>query len=109
VFTAALNRIEQVPFIKLSNARDTGNAWQAALPAALAWLWQQLAPPDLRVLFPVRTQAPGIVTLSPLPIKSHHRPWPCKPGTQSGKAASACGVPGPGQVLPTVRQSGVPA
>ena len=53
VFAAALNRIQQAPFVKL-NAGDTANAWQAALPAALTWLWQQLAPPDLRVLFPVR-------------------------------------------------------
>jgi len=113
VFTAALNRFEQVPFIKLDNARDTGNAWQAALPDALAWLWQQLAPPDLRVQFPVRSQAPGIVTLPVAPVKGgHHRPWPCKPGTQSGAqpghAAPSCGDPGPGQVVPNARQSGVP-
>ena len=56
MFAAALDRIEQVPFDKL-NAGDTANAWAAALPAALTWLWQQLAPPDLRVLFPVRAQA----------------------------------------------------
>ena len=48
-----------------SNARDSGNAWQAALPTALAWLWQQLAPPDLRVLFPVRTTAAGLVAPCP--------------------------------------------
>ena len=111
LFTAALDRVEQVPFIKLDNARDTGNAWQAALPDALAWLWQQLAPPDLRVLFPVRSQAPGIVTLPvrPVPPDHHHHLWPCKPGAQSGTVAPACGAPGPGQVLPTARQSGVPA
>jgi pimeloyl-ACP methyl ester carboxylesterase len=68
VFTAALNRFEQVPFVKLNNARDSGNAWQAALPDALAWMWQQLAPPDLRVLFPVRTQAPGTITLPVHPV-----------------------------------------
>jgi enterochelin esterase-like enzyme len=103
VFTSALNRFEEVPFIKLDNARDTGNAWQAALPDALHWLWEQLAPPDLRVQFPVRTQAPGIVTLTPIPIKSHHHPWPCK------TTASACGAPGPGQVVPAAQKAGVPA
>jgi poly(3-hydroxybutyrate) depolymerase len=70
-FAAALNRIEPVPFIKL-NAADSGNAWQAVLPAALTWLWQQLAPPDLRVLFPVRARAPGVITLPVRPIKPHH-------------------------------------
>jgi pimeloyl-ACP methyl ester carboxylesterase len=106
VFTAALDRFEQVPFIKL-NAGDTGNAWQAALPDALAWLWQQLAPPDLRVLFPVRTQAPGTITLPVLPVKPHHHFGPCKP-MQSGHAAPACDTPGPGQVRPDASQKAVP-
>jgi pimeloyl-ACP methyl ester carboxylesterase len=101
VFTAALNRIEQVPFIKLSNARDSGNAWQASLPTALAWMWQQLAPPDLRVLFPVRTQAPGTIILPVYPVKPHHHPGPCQP-------AAPCGTPGPGQVWPTPSKAAVP-
>jgi len=62
VFAAAMDRMQQVPFFKL-NAGDTANAWSAALPAALTWLWQQLAPPDLRVLFPVRDQADGVTRL----------------------------------------------
>jgi poly(3-hydroxybutyrate) depolymerase len=106
VFAAALNRIEQVPFIKL-NAADTGSAWQAAMPAALAWLWQQLAPPDLRVLFPVRTQAPGVVTLPVRPVKPHHH-GACKPVTQPGHPGHAslaagrpCGQPSPGAARPT--------
>jgi poly(3-hydroxybutyrate) depolymerase len=95
VFTAALNRIEQVPFVKLSNAKDSGNAWQAALPTALAWMWQQLAPPDLRVLFPVRTSAPGTVTLPVRPVKPHHH-GSCEPAAQSGRAGHPCGKPSPG-------------
>jgi poly(3-hydroxybutyrate) depolymerase len=71
VFVAAMDRVEQVPFFKL-NAGDTANAWAAALPAALTWLWQQLAPPDLRVLFPVRTQVGNLTTLPVRPVKSHH-------------------------------------
>jgi pimeloyl-ACP methyl ester carboxylesterase len=108
VFAAALNRSEQVPFIKLSNAKDSGNAWQAALPTALAWMWQQLAPPDLRVLFPVRTSAPGIVTLPVRPVKPHHHLWPCKPAAQSGHAVTPCGTPGPGQVWPAASQKAIP-
>ena len=107
VFTAALDRFEQVPFVKLNNAKDSGNAWQAALPDALAWLWQQLAPPDLRVLFPVRTQAPGIITLPVRPVKPHHHFGPCKPAAQSGHAAPSCGTPGPGQVRPASSQRAV--
>ena len=93
-FTAALNRIEQVPFIKLSNARDTGNAWQAALPTALAWMWQQLAPPDLRVQFPVRTQASGVVITLPVrPVKPHQH-GSCGLVTRSAHPCAAKGTPG---------------
>ena len=76
MFAAALDRIQQVPFVKL-NAGDTANAWSAALPAALAWIWQQLAPPDLRVLFPVRSQGSNLTTLPVRPVKGH-RLGPCK-------------------------------
>jgi poly(3-hydroxybutyrate) depolymerase len=87
-FTAALDRIEQVPFFKL-NAADSGNAWQAALPAALTWLWQQLAPPDLRVLFPVRASAPGASTLPVRPVKPHQH-VPCAPVTRPGSGHLVC-------------------
>ena len=82
VFTAALNRIEQVPFYKL-NAGDTANEWSAALPNALAWMWQQLAPPDLRVLFPVHIGTSGTTKLYVPPIKAHFS-GPCKLITRPG-------------------------
>jgi poly(3-hydroxybutyrate) depolymerase len=68
-FAAAMDRIQQVPFVKL-NAGDSANAWSAALPDALAWLWQQLAPPDLRVLLPVRSGASNIIISVPT-VKAH--------------------------------------
>jgi hypothetical protein len=103
-FTAALNRIEQVPFIKLSNARDSGNAWQAALPTALAWMWQQLAPPDLRVMFPVRTQASGVVITLPVrPVKPHQQ-GSCGLVTRSGHT---CGKPAPGAAKRTPGKTSV--
>jgi putative esterase len=90
VFTAALDRIEQVPFYQL-NAGDTANEWAAALPAALTWLWQQLAPPDLRVLFPVRAQAGNLATLPVRPVKAHHHgPGPCKADAGTAQGASQC-------------------
>jgi enterochelin esterase-like enzyme len=99
-FTAALNRIEQVPFVKLNNARDSGQAWQAALPDALAWMWQQLAPPDLRVLFPVRIQAPGTITLPVRPVNPV-KPQPqgsCEPVASPGNTDHSCGKPASGAV-----------
>jgi hypothetical protein len=92
VFTAALDRIEQVPFYHLS-AGDTANEWAAALPVALTWLWQQLAPPDLRVLFPVRAQTDHQGTLPVRPVARHHRPGPCQAGARSGAGGSRCVIP----------------
>ena len=93
MFAAALDRVQQVPFIKL-NAKDSGNAWQASLPTALAWLWQQLASPDLRVLFPVRTGPGGVVTLPVRPVPPH-RHGGCGPAARPGHAAAPCGKSGP--------------
>ena len=94
VFTAAVNRVESVPFVKF-NAGDTANAWSAALPIALTWLWHQLAPPDLRVLFPVRAQSFDSTTLSVRPVKSHPRhPVACKPLAHPAPAVLRCHAPG---------------
>jgi pimeloyl-ACP methyl ester carboxylesterase len=89
MFAAALDRIERVPFIKL-DATDTGTAWQAALPAALTWLWQQLAPPDLRVLFPVRVQAAGAATRPVRPATANDQDM-CEPVTRPGHTYLSCG------------------
>ena len=90
VFTAAMNRVESVPFVKF-NAGDTANAWSAALPVALTWLWRELAPPDLRVLFPVRAQSFDSGTLAVRPVKSHrHHPVSCKPLARPTPAVLPC-------------------
>ena len=90
VFTAAMNRVESVPFVKF-NAGDTANAWSAALPVALTWLWRELAPPDLRVLFPVRAQSFDSGTLAVRPVKSHrHHPVSCQPLARPIPAVLPC-------------------
>jgi enterochelin esterase-like enzyme len=79
-FAAALDRIEQVPLVREIGASHTAAAWSAALPAALAWLWQQLAPPNLRVLFPVHTTT-GNLTIT-LPAREAPRPGASHPATR---------------------------
>ena len=90
MFTAAMNRVQQVPFVKL-NAGDTANAWSAALPAALTWLWQQLAPPDLRVQFPVHATTPGVISTIPVPPAKAHYPGLCVPVVRAGHVVPSCG------------------
>jgi pimeloyl-ACP methyl ester carboxylesterase len=97
IFAAALDQFQQVPFYKLP-AGDTSNAWLAAMPYALTWLWQQIAPPDLRVLFPVRAsdKAPSPDgTLYVPPVKRFH-PSPCLPATPANPAQPVCGNQIPG-------------
>jgi hypothetical protein len=89
-FAAALDRVQQVPFVKLS-AGDTANAWAAALPVALAWLWQQVAPPDLRVQFPVRAGA-SFTTLHLRPVKTLHH-TACKSSAALRHAYPRCTAP----------------
>jgi pimeloyl-ACP methyl ester carboxylesterase len=93
-FATAMDRIEQVPFIKF-NAGDNASAWSAALPGALTWLWQQLAPPDLRVLFPVRTIAPNHVLILPVPAAKPRHRAPCTIPARPGTLALVCGKPAP--------------
>jgi poly(3-hydroxybutyrate) depolymerase len=89
MFAAAMNRVQQSPFVKLNNVGDTANAWAAALPAALTWLWQQLAPPDLRAMFPVRAGAHGLISTLPVqPVPGHSRP--CVPAKRPGPALLPC-------------------
>jgi enterochelin esterase-like enzyme len=58
-FAAALHGIEQVGLYREPGAGHNFYAWAAALPHALAWLWAQLAPPDLRTAFPVAGAVQG--------------------------------------------------
>jgi enterochelin esterase-like enzyme len=52
-FLAALHGVTRPSFVVEKGAGHNFYAWSAALPSMLAWMWQQLAPPDLRVAFPV--------------------------------------------------------
>ncbi len=93
VFTAAMDRVEQVPFVKM-NTGDRGGAWQAVLPGALTWLWQQVAPPDLRVLFPVATYtANPFTSLHVRPAKPHYPPAGHKPGNVTAAKDPGKGTP----------------
>jgi dienelactone hydrolase len=64
-FAAAMQHLEQVSFGAEPGAGHNFYAWAAALPSALTWFWQQLAPPDLRVQFPVSGK-PGSLQLPPV-------------------------------------------
>ncbi|MBN9618535.1 MAG: hypothetical protein J0H43_02205 [Actinobacteria bacterium] len=52
-FAAALHGVEQVNLVREPGVGHNFNAWRAAVPPLLTWMWSQIADPALRVLFPV--------------------------------------------------------
>lgn len=52
-FVSALHGVEQVPIFRELGAAHNFYAWRPALPHLLSWMWTQIAPPSLRVRFPV--------------------------------------------------------
>jgi S-formylglutathione hydrolase FrmB len=63
----ALNPVQDVTVVTEPGQAHTFYDWSAVLPAALSWSWQQLSPPDLRVLFPGSGTAPSLLTVKPAP------------------------------------------
>lgn len=115
-FVDALHGIEQVGIAIERGAGHNFYAWSAALPTMLAWLWQQLAPPDLRVQFPV-AGPPTVVRVPPaLPMghagsKSPTPPliWPAlqTPSPTPSQAPSPSEAPSP-SARPAVGRPGGP-
>ena len=52
-FTSALHGVEEVTLHQQPGAGHNFYAWAAATPPMLQWMWTQLAPPELRVQFPI--------------------------------------------------------
>lgn len=81
-FIAALHGVEQVTFEREPGAGHNFYAWRTALPPLLAWMWTQLAPPSLRVQYPVA----GAARVTTLPVIGHPVPLP---SSESSTAPSA--------------------
>ena len=65
-FTHAMHGVEQISVFREPHAVHNVYAWEPALPHLLAWMWQQLADPALRVQFPI-AGPPSQGTITPLP------------------------------------------
>jgi poly(3-hydroxybutyrate) depolymerase len=102
-FVAALSHVEQVPLVLTRSAGHDFYAWSAALLPALKWSWLLLAPPDLRVLFPIA--GPSAVQTLPL-LKG---PRQVRPKTGPPVISESPGVPPPGARVTTPVVSASPA
>lgn len=74
-FAAAVQRLEKVSLVLQPGAHHNFYSWRDQVPTALAWVWQAIAPPALRVRFPtggsVTTTA---IRADPRASKYHRRP-----------------------------------
>ncbi|HEV7209204.1 MAG TPA: alpha/beta hydrolase-fold protein [Mycobacteriales bacterium] len=101
-FVSALGPAQHPQFLLERHARHNFLAWQASLPAALTWMWQQLATPILHRDYPQaagNAQLPTELTLSqppsppPTPRPSPTPTHPGKSPTPSRPAPSATPSP----------------
>jgi enterochelin esterase-like enzyme len=81
-FEHALHGVEHISMYREPHAGHNVYAWEPALPHLLAWMWQQLADPALRVQFPI-AGAPTEGTITPLTAPVSH---PARPVSSPGHA-----------------------
>jgi S-formylglutathione hydrolase FrmB len=92
-FVAAMKHVESVTQVTVSGGKHNYYTWRAAMPTMLTWIWNQIAPPSLRVLFPSVGNA-GSATL-PLDKPQGSRKGiaqPSKSGTTPTTPASSSGT-----------------
>jgi hypothetical protein len=75
-FTGALHGVEQVTLFRQPGAGHNFYAWGAATPRMLQWMWTQLAPPELRVRFPISGPVSSTAIPLPAPILAAPRAHP---------------------------------
>lgn len=85
-FVTALQRLERVTYLVQPGGRHNFYAWNDQDPAALAWLWSAIAPPDLRVAFPTSGPAQrGTVAADPLASRHRFIPRAHRPTTDTAR------------------------
>jgi len=82
-FVAALRGVESVTFARQPGAGHNFYAWRAVVPHVLTWMWTAVAPPDLRVQFPVVGSGTESVVVPPL------KPTALPTGSTSAPASRA--------------------
>jgi enterochelin esterase-like enzyme len=80
-FAGALHGVEQVTLYREPGVGHNLHAWRPATPRMLAWMWTQLAPPTLRIAFPIA----GPVTNATL--DAPHPPLRDQAGTSAHRSA----------------------
>jgi enterochelin esterase-like enzyme len=65
-FAAELHAVEAVTIYQVPSAGHNFYAWEPAIPYLLQWMWTQIAPPQLRVQFPLA----GKITNANIPLSA---------------------------------------
>ncbi|MBN9619806.1 MAG: hypothetical protein J0H43_08750 [Actinobacteria bacterium] len=64
-FVKALANIQAITFTSEPGAGHNFYAWRPAIPRMLGWMWQQIAPPALRIHFPIAGPVNNSVLVAP--------------------------------------------
>jgi enterochelin esterase-like enzyme len=66
-FIAALHGVQTVAFVNEPGAGHNYYTWRPAVPRVLSWMWTAIAPPQLRVQFPLAGPVTNSVVVAPKP------------------------------------------
>lgn len=95
-FIAALHDVEAVPFYRIPGASHNFYAWEPSIPYFLQWVWTEIAPPDLRVQFPIAGPVTSTnITLSPQRPAGRHTVPPKPPSRAGAKPRPGASHPAP--------------
>lgn len=72
-FATALHGVQTVTVVSNSGGGHNFYAWRSAVPRMLSWMWAQLAPPELRVQFPIAGPVTNSVIVPVSAAASAHR------------------------------------
>jgi S-formylglutathione hydrolase FrmB len=88
-FVAAVRGAEPVTFVKEPGSGHNFYRWRPAVPRMLAWMWGQLAPPALRVQFPVAGSVNSSTITAPVRPKSSPSGGPGSARSGASRSGSA--------------------
>ena len=97
-FVKALHGIEGVQFTVEPGAGHNFYAWRPAIPRMLGWMWQQIAPPALRIHFPIAGPVKNSVVVGAKAPPARRTAATCYPGTPlsaGSRCAPASSAPAP--------------
>ena len=110
-FVSAMSHVESVHYVVSRGGGHNFYAWNAQVQPAMAWMWQQLASPELRVRFPLSGggSSPDLVPLKLPPDFAQHRLAATEPKPTRSSTAPTPQATRPSTANPLATRSHAPS